>query len=471
MLKKIVIFLVLLSMSLEAYEGCAPSKKEALSELNGAISVRVVDKVETKTESKFSAFFESVTQSDTTQSEQKSFAILNGVQYKKKNKEWCASVTQENLQLSAKNLLTQIKVFSVDDLSQEDIQKRAASIEQKLNEIRFIRAVYSNLSESDSKILQDKVNEMEKQVDFGVVSFYSNSPYTTIKISGINKTFQTSQKIILKAGRYSYEATATKAKFCPVVGELDLDVMQSQKEEIEFLAYPTISFSSNKNDAKAFLDGKEVALDKNIEVPNCSGTLNWSMKYDDQKEEGEYKLSPGFHESVSEDFLSAQDKQNVTKMIQKYAQSSEVNLNYSYASANDLLWDKTKRIEFRYFKNTGTYKYGFGANLGTQNSWSIANLTEVELTLNGRIQIADLINGKLLHVGNLPLIPFVGASLGVELNPYLHDTVPDAFYYMFRVEGGSTLLFTKDLGLNLNLSYDLADKKDFILSLGLVFSF
>jgi len=470
-LKKVVIFLVFISMSLEAYEGCAPSKKEALSALNGAISVKVLDKVETKTESKFSAFFESVTQSDKTQSEQKSFAVLNGVEYKKKGNEWCALVTQKNLQLSAKNILAQIKVFSVDDISKEDIQRRASIIEEKLGQIEFVKAVYNGLSTNDLKILQNKVNEMESKVNFGVVSFYSSSPYTSIKISGINKTFKTSQKIILKAGRYSYEASATNAKLCPVVGELELDVMESQKEDIEFLGYPSISFSSNKNDAQAFLDGKKVSLDQNVEIPKCSGTINWSIKYNDQKEEGSYALSPGFHESVSEDFLSSQDKQNVVKIMEKYTKSDEINLNYAYASASNEFWDKTKRIELRYFKNLSTYKYGFGVNLGTQDSWSLENLTEIELTINGRIQIADLFNGKLLHIGNLPLVPFVGASLGVEVNPYLDDNMPDEFYYIFRVEGGSTLLFTKDLGINMNLSYDLSNKEDFIISLGLVFSF
>lgn len=473
MFRSIVLgFLVLVNSY--AYEGCGGSNKEALASLSTSIYVSVEDnfKKNTKTSSSNSLFsLDTFYEDVSVEMKQTSFVELSGVEFKDSGSKKCATIDEENLRSSAMKSFKDVKMFSVKDLPEDNAQNRAQMIDKQINKIKFVQfALKNSLTEDESILLDKKAKDLLQQVDFAIVSFHSESPYTSVKLSGDSKSYPTSKKIILKAGKYSFTAT-NGDDHCPTSGEFTLENMGNKQVDIAFEKYPTISFSSNKSTAVAYLQDTRIGLDKNEIIKQCSGTISWRIEYEDQKKSGSFDLSPGASEDISESFLSQEDEKNIIDMIGVYSSSNEININYGYASTDNNEWDDEKRIEFRYFKNNEAYKYGLGLNLGAQKSWSGSNIHEVELTLNGRVQLTDKIDGTLLHLGNSALIPYIGASAGFDLNPYMDSEVPEEFVYMFRLEAGTNLLFTKRLGLNLNFSYDLGEKEDYIVSMGLVFGF
>lgn len=463
---KVATLLILSSMSLSAYEGCGSTQNEALSELSNTIHVKVDDNFKQKVKtsnSKVLTSLESFNEDISTSLNVSSFSELQGVVFTNRNNQKCAILSDINLQKSVQNTLKQLHSFSIDALLNKTVKQRAKTIEEQLKKIEFVKAVLKNATQNDLNFLEQLQNQLEEAVDIAIVTFHVNSPYAKIKISGLKHTYTPSQKIVLKADKYSYEVYTSSHEFCPIKGEFEVKKMQIKNEDIKLEKFPTITFSSNKSDVDVHLQGKKVALDTTIVIDQCKGNKSWSMDYRGDKVDGIFNLFAGTNEKINENFLSTQERKEIKTKLTNYSSQRELNINYGYAISDDSHWDQNDRIEVKYFKNLHTYKYGYGLNIGSQKNWASDNINEVEFTLNGRIQIVDELNGKLLHIDNVALVPYVGVSTGVEVK---EETVA-----LFRFEAGATFLFTKDLGLNLNTSYDILDKEDFIVSTGLVFSF
>jgi len=402
-MKKILSLVAIATISF-GYEGCGIDKKEALNALSQTIYVNIDNQFTKNEEVKkgFLDYFSNFSKSIKNTTSQSSNLTLKNVTFITKNNQVCASVDKKDVIASAKNNLSYLNSFEIDDLPNnfEDKQKE---IKKVLSKVSFIKAVL-NLNEQQVS----KLNKLEKSLkdlaNQGAVVFSLNIPYADIHISSQEKTFHPSNEILLPAGKYSYKITAKG--YVDEMGSFDV------------------------------LASKEIKLNKTLE----------SLK----------------------DIKSAKEKSEY------FTKSTELDISYGYAITADHNpeWDAQKRIEVRNFKNYGIYKLGFGILAGTDTHWRAKDMDELEFVLAARVQFPELLDTQF-HIGSVSFLPYIGIEGGWDVYKFIDDDKhsTDDITNIVRGTLGTTVLIHKQFGFNIQYAHDFMEKKDHIVSAGIVMDF
>lgn len=530
-MKKSLLFSLITVVSLNAYEGCATTKENALEILSNSISVSVSNEMQIQSKSVQSDVNEEFVEEVLSSQKVSSSMTLSGVKYTTKDKEICATISQSQVMKSAKKALKDMQAFSINNLS-DNIQMRAQEVSEALKKINFVQSVLG----------ADKLARLSKklkaQLNFSIVTFHSKASNARIKISGQKVAYSLSNNIILKPGTYSYTAinvghegeyisangeftldvkkkkevnivfekyptvvfksdykglkvtlnnknykvgsktytlkpgkysytvTSSDPHVCPHDGSFHLSIGENYQEELDVDSAATISFKSNKSRAKVQLNAKNVSFNKPYFLDCDKDHADWSIEYGDIQESGTYSYSAGDTEVITKNFLNEKERKKILERMESYSQRKEFSLNYGYAVSDKEDWNKENRLEFRYFQNHHTYKFGYGVNFGTPKDWKFKDINEVELMVSGRLQLVEALGNEPLHISTVGIVPYIGINTGFDIS----DVFDGDTYAIFRIETGSTFLITKDLGLSLNLAYDVADKEDFIATFGFVFA-
>jgi len=399
-MKKLVLLSSIAVLGL-AYQGCGVTKKDALNSLSSSIYVSVNNQF-SKDEEVHSGFMNFFSKSVKATSTQSSNVVLKNIKYTQKNNKWCAEVSKDEVLSSAKETLKFLNSFKLDDLP-TSFKEKQKTIKDVLPKIAFVKAIL-NLKQSEIS----KLNNLEKQLkdlaNKGAVVFNINIPYAEIKISGIKKTFNPSQEIMLPAGEYSYKITA---------------------------------------------DGYE-------------------------NEMGKFKVKAGEEITVNESLESKQTLKSIKTKDDYFTKSTELDIDYGYAITTDHHpeWDAQKRIEVRMFKNYGIYKLGFGILGGTNTHWTAKDMDELEFVLAARVQFPELFD-TYFHIGSVSVIPYIGAEGGWDVYKFIDKSThkTEDISNVTRGVLGSTFLIHKQFGFNIQYAHDFMDKKDHIVSAGIVMDF
>jgi len=469
-MKKLLSLVAIASLSF-GYEGCGIDKKEALNALSQSIYVNVNNKFQKKEKLTIN-FFENFNKNIETETTQTSNLTLKNVKFINKNGEVCAIVDKKDVIESAKNELKLLKNYKLSDLPQ-NFKEKQKTISELLSKITFVKAVLK-LDENTLSKLTKLEKKLKDAANEGEVIFNTNIPNATIKISGINKTFKPSTPILLPAGEYSYTITAPNK--CPITGQFIVKAKESFTINKDLGDYPVITFTSNQKNVIAKLDGTKTKLNTPKTLKKCEGKAIWSMTFEDQVENGEIELKPGKKETINQDFIPKLAMKKLKEKVDYYTKSKEVTINYGYAITlddNKEEWDEEKRLEVRQFNNYGIYKLGFGILAGTKTEWTAKEMNELEITISARLQLPEIFD-TTLHIYKMPIIPYVGVEGGWDFYRFIDkfsnfDT--NNITSVARGTIGTTFLLHKQFGFNIEYSHDVLEKRDYILTAGIVMDF
>jgi len=469
-MKKILISAVAVA-SLFAYEGCGIDKKSALNALSQSIYVNVNTKFQKKEELQ-SGMFDTFNKDIKNETTQTSNLTLKNVKYINKNNQVCAVIDKKDVENSAKEDLKILLAYDLTKLPQNFTEKQK-TISNLLSKINFVKAI---LTLNSYDIV--KLNNLEKQLkdlaNVGEIVFNTNIPNAQIKIAGKNEIFEPSKPILLPAGEYSYTISAKDR--CPINGTFVMKAKETKTINKDLDTLPVITFTSNQRDVDVKLDGTSVKLNTPKIVEKCSGKSVWSMDFEDQHKTGDIELSPGLKDTINQDFTPRLTMKKIKEKVEYYTKSSEVTISYGYALTSDEKkkdWDEEKRIEVRKFNNYGIYKLGFGILAGTQTKWTAKEMNELEIAISARIQIPEIADTNF-YIYRMPIIPYFGIEGGWDLYKFI-DKIDefDTNYVTTVLRGtvGITFLLHKQFGFNIEYSHDFMEKKDHIMSAGLVLDF
>ena len=454
-----------------SYEACGTNETEALNALSKSIYVSVSNRFDKKEELN-EGVFNSFNKNLKNESSQSSNVVLKNVKYSEKNGEVCAYVSKQDVEKSAKESLNFLLSFKLSNLPQnfQDKQKKIAELITKIN---FVKAV-SNPTQS--QLL--KLNRLEKSLKDlthnGEIIFNLNTSNASIKISGNSRIYSPSTPILLPAGEYSYTITAPNK--CPITGTFIVKEKQTFTINKDLGNYPSITLTSNQPSTRAELDGERVTLNSPKIVKKCKGEIIWSMKFENQSEKGSLDLEPNLVKTINQDFTPRIELERIKKMVGSYtASKNEVTISYGYAIADEdhKEWDGEKRIEIRKFNRMGNLKLGFGILAGTKTEWTAKDMNELEVAISARWEIPELLD-TTLHIYKIPVIPYFGVEGGWDLYKFIDNFSDyDASYIksIFRGTIGTTFLFNKQFGINVEYSKGFLEKRDSIFGAGIVLDF
>lgn len=399
-MKKILSLVAIASLSL-GYEGCGIDKKEALNALSQSIYVKVNNQF-TKNEEVHKGFLDYFSKSVTNTTSQSSNLTLKNIKYINKNGEVCAIVDKKDVISSAKQTLTYLQSFNINNLPQT-FKEKQKTIKDILSKISFVKALLQ-LKKQDIK----KLNTLEKQLkdlaNKGAVVFNLNIPYAEITISGQDKIFTPSDTILLPAGKYSYKISA--------------------------------------------------------------------KGYEDKT--GDFIISPEKEITINTTLTSLKELKSAKEKSEYFIKATELDISYGYAITADHNpeWDAQKRIEVRQFKNYGIYKLGVGILAGTDTHWRASDMDELEFVLAARVQFPELFDTQF-HIASVAFLPYVGVEGGWDVYKFIDDDrhSSDDITTIVRGTLGTTILIHKQFGFNIQYAHDFMEKKDHILSAGIVMDF
>jgi len=288
-----------------------------------------------------------------------------------------------------------------------EFKAKQKEIKSVLSKIAFTKAIL-NLDKNEIKKLNNLEKKLKDLANKGAVVFSLNIPYAEIKISSQDKTFTPSDTILLPAGKYSYKITAN-----------------GYAEKI-----------------------------------------------------GEFVVTPGKEINITATLESLKEKKSAEEKSKYFTKATELDISYGYAITTDHNpeWDAQKRIEVRSFKNYGIYKLGFGVLAGTDTHWTAKAMDELELVLSARVQFPELFDTQF-NIGSVAFLPYVGVEGGWDVYKYLDNlnqgraVSADDITTVVRGSLGTTILIHKQFGFNIQYAHDFMEKKDHIISAGIVMDF
>ena len=455
------------------YEGCGLTKKEALNNLSQSIYVNISNKFK-KQEKLTLGNFEEYQKKIENESQQTTDLTLKNVKYYKKNNQWCANVNKQEITIVAKEDLKYLLNFKIDKLP-KNFQQKEQQVTKILSKISFVKAILDNLTDYQIKKLTNLEKILNDLSNTSEVIFNTNIPNATIKISGISKNFKPSTSILLPSGKYSYTISAPNR--CPKTGTFVAEKKKSILIDEKLKTYPIITFTSNQSNINLMVNGKYYKLNSPITIKQCKGDIVWSMKFENQIENGKIKLEEGLNKKINQDFISLLELEKLKNKITYYTNSEEVTINYGYSfNKHKPQWDNEKRLEIRKFNNYGIYKLGFGVLMGTQSEWKLNKMNEIEIGISGRIQISEIAD-KVFHIYKIPILPYFGVEGGWDMYQFGKEINKNNNYdfnkitSIFRGTIGITFLLHKQFGINVEYSKDLLEKRDNIISAGLILDF
>jgi len=189
---------------------------------------------------------------------------------------------------------------------------------------------------------------------------------------------------------------------------------------------------------------------------------------------GEFKIKAGEEQTISESLTSKEVIKKVKEKSNYYTKSTELNINYGYAfnGSVDQEWDSEKRIDVKIMKNWGIYKLGWGVSTGTKTRWTAKDMNELEILVTGRVQLPELFD-TTFHIDKVSLIPYFGVEFGCDIYKVIDESEHklDNISTIGRGIIGTTILIHKQLGFDIEYKGGFIDKKDNIISGGIVMDF
>ena len=189
---------------------------------------------------------------------------------------------------------------------------------------------------------------------------------------------------------------------------------------------------------------------------------------------GSFKITPSKEIKIKANLVSLKTLKSAEDKSKYFTKSTELDISYGYgfAPSDKKEWNAQKRIEVRNFKNYGIYKLGFGVLAGTDTHWRASDMDELEFVISARVQFPELFDTQF-HIGSVALLPYVGVEGGWDVYKFLDesDKKVDNITSIVRGTIGTTILIHKQFGFNVQYAHDFAEKKDNILSAGIVMDF
>lgn len=165
-LQKFLSIILLLPLSINAYEGCAKTKQEALNNLSGSIVTKVESDVSITANSTNNGDDESIEERINSISKISTKLSLVNIQYKNKDELICASIDANDQIQNTNDLVKSALELDEKNLPQ-NIDKKIEKLSDylaKLKEVSYLRAVFYKPKEDElSKVeVQKKLEKKEK---------------------------------------------------------------------------------------------------------------------------------------------------------------------------------------------------------------------------------------------------------------------------------------------------------------------
>ncbi|MEA3227604.1 MAG: hypothetical protein U9P38_00875, partial [Campylobacterota bacterium] len=296
MLKNILFSLSLLTatsgvvygQSSEYWEGCGISPEKAKSALAQNIMVKVESSFTLKEKSSFFKGFESTSSESKSSDKQTSTMFLNDVEsYKNGNNEFCAKVNKKKLHTFAKNKHRNLNTdYKISSLNIDDVRLKAKTIDSWLISLSFLKGLTEVFSDLKVEKINDRVKDLQnirKKLYLQSVTINKTGAmkgHFTLKVDNKERNF--SKKIYLEADK-EHTYSVDGHNICKFTDTFTLakDEDSELSVDVDDQSYPTFTISANKpKDIKFFFNGEEAKLGSAIEVPKCSGTLSYSLTYE-----------------------------------------------------------------------------------------------------------------------------------------------------------------------------------------------
>ena len=471
-MKKILITAGLLSLAF-SYQECGKDKKEALNNLASSIYTQVSNNFQKEESYSQNSFFNFFSKNIKTEVSQTSNVTLQNVHFFKQNGFVCAEISKEDLIKSALAAKKDVLNFNLSDLP-TDFKLKLKKAKELNNKISFVKIVLGNrLSSYELRKLNSLQKKLNDILNKSEVIFNVNIPNAKIKISGIDKTFSPSEPIILNEGSYSYEIKVNGK--CPVTGNFTVKKGEIKKVDAVLGDYPQIVINSKVN-AVATINKTPVPLNTPYTIKKCSGAAIYEIRYQGDTESGTINLAPNLKKEISANFLTAKEKKALNRAKNVYEKAKGIEISYGYALSDNEKWDKDKRISVKGFRNYGIYQLGAGITAGSQEKFTAKAMNEAELFASFRIQVPEY-QDTPLRIGSFLFVPYIGVDGGWDFYKFVKD-ISDKGYWkgsnittIVRGNIGFNIMLHRQLGIDVKYSHDFMEKKDNILSAGLIMQY
>jgi len=293
----------------------------------------------------------------------------------------------------------------------------------------------------------------------------------TFSIDKLPENFKEKQKTIKALlGKISFVKAILNLK------EEEISKLNSLEKKLKDLANKgEVTFALNIPYAKISISGEKGTFYPSKAILLNPGHYSYKIIAEGYESAmGEFNIKAGEEKSISESLISKKIMKKVKEKDDYYTKSTELNINYGYAfnGSADKEWDSEKRIDVKIMKNWGIYKLGWGLSAGTKTRWTAKDMNELEILVTGRIQLPQLFD-TTFHINKMALIPYFGVEAGWDIYKFIDksDHKIDDISTIGRGVIGTTILIHKQLGFDIEYKGGFVDKKDNIISAGIVMDF
>ena len=250
---------------------------------------------------------------------------------------------------------------------------------------------------------------------------------------------------------------------------------------------PRITFQSRNSDASLTVNGKIATLDEIYTLPECEGTLSYSISNDYDAKTDSITLKPNLNKKVNLRLLTkegaAKKQQNEMLAERKLKERqmrtakhshSFTDLNawqvlYGYSVANN--YENTHRLRLENVKNFKALRYGLGIMYGSSE-----NSKEYEAYAQAAVQLPEF-GGYPLNIYGWSFVPYAGAELGlgyherynlnskIKVDKFSRDTL------VVRYLVGVDIPISNDLAIKLQTSKQTSMEKSLEFNAGVSMRF
>jgi len=293
----------------------------------------------------------------------------------------------------------------------------------------------------------------------------------SIKIEDLPSDFKEKQKEI--------KSLIGKIAFVKAVlnlNEEELTKLNNLEKQLKDLANKgEVIFNLNIPYAKIKISGQDKTFYPSTPIILPAGHYSYKITAENYEPfTGSFDIKKGEEVNIKVKLISKIVMKKVKEKSNYFMKSTELDINYGYAfnGSADPEWDSEKRIEVKLFKNFGIYKLGYGISTGTKTKWRAKDINELELLLTARVQFPELLD-TTFHLGKVSVLPYFGIEGGVDLYKFIDEDThkTEDISTITRGTIGSTFLIHKQFGFNIEYKHGFMDKKDNIISAGLVMDF
>jgi len=373
----------------------------------------------------------------------------------------------------ALNSLSQSIYVSVDNQFSKDEEVKKGLLSY------FSSSVKNSTTQTSNVVLKNvKFINKNKQVCAEISKDEVLKSATQAKIEVLNTTIDDLPKNF-KDKQKAIKSLLGKIAFVKAVLNLnsnEIEKLNNLEKQLKDLANKgEVVFNLNIPYAKIKISGENKTFSPSTPIDLPAGHYSYKITADGYEPvTGEFDLTSGKVLNIEESLTSKKVIKKVKEKSNYFTKSTELDINYGYAfnGSADPEWDSEKRIDVKIFKNYGIYKLGWGISTGTKTRWTAKDINELEILLAARIQFPELFD-TTFHIGTLPVIPYVGVEGGWDFYKFIDEDTHkiDDIASIVRGSIGTTILIHKQFGFNLEYKQGFVDKKDNIISAGIVMDF